>query len=402
MEEHGLNIYFTRLLRLKAPWKVIKVELSEDETRTDIYLDTGDVKNMRCPECGKMCPIYDKIERVWRHLDIAQAKCYVHAEVPRIKCGEHNVKRVEVPWAEPQVGHTFAFEEMALNLLRKMPVSAVARQLDVSYDVLSLMIRKYVNRHLDSMDLSNLEDVCIDETSSKRGHRYVTVVANARNGKIVFITEGKGSDTISEFRDWLKSHNGNPDNLKWISCDFSVSFLSGISDCFPKASVVYDKFHLCKMANDALDKIRSVNQVNGKRFKFVRFKLLKNGKNLTDEEKEAIFNIKNDNVCVGLAYEMKESLIQLYDYPDRESAKTHLSIWVDWVMKNGHKRMVSVAKTVKRHAEKILNWFENHMTNGFLEGLNGMIQTTKRVGRGFPNTENFIYTIYFKHGRFEQ
>ena len=229
--------------------------------------------------------------------------------------------------------------------------------------------------------------------------RYITVIADADTGRIVFITEGKGADGLLKFTSWMKKHNGDPASVQLVSCDFSGSFLSGTSANLPNADIVYDKFHLFKMANDAMDKVRSLNQENGYRHKWIRFKLLRNGKDLTENDKAVIFDIKQDNKEIGLAYEMKESLMQLYDYPDRASAREHLKRWVKWVMDTGAQRMKAVAKTVQRHMEKILNWFDHRMSNGFLEGLNGMRQTTKRVGRGFPNTLNFIYMAYFKHGR---
>jgi len=397
--ESGLDSYFRRLLKVNKPWKVVNVILSEDTERTDIYLSTGGVKSMPCPECGKMCPVYDSVEREWRHLDLCDSHSFIHADVPRVKCEEHGVKRCDVPWARPYVGHTYRFEEVALSKLRTTSISAVAREMCVGYDVLHGMIKRYVDDRLAQMDLSGLRRICVDETSAKRGHRYITVITDADTGRIVFITEGKGADGLLKFTSWMKDHNGDPDNVELVSCDFSGSFLSGISSNLPNADIVYDKFHLFKMANDAMDKVRSLNQKNGYRHKWIRFKLLRNGKDLTENDKAVIFDIKQDNKEIGLAYEMKESLIQLYDYPDRASAREHLIRWVKWVMDAGAQRMKAVAKTVQRHMEKILNWFDHRMSNGFLEGLNGMIQTTKRVGRGFPNTLNFIYMVYFKHGR---
>ena len=397
--ESGLDRYFRRLLKVNEPWKVMNVVLSDDTERTDIYLSTGGARKMPCPECGKLCPIYDTVEREWRHLDLCDSHSYIHADVPRVKCEEHGVKRCCVPWAEPYVGHTSRFEEVALEKLRTTSISAVVREMDIGYDVLHGMIRRFVDRKLAQMDLSGLRRICVDETSAKRGHRYITVVTDADTGKIVFITEGKGAEGMVRFSAWMKEHNGDPEKIRLVSCDFSKAFLSGISANLPNADIVYDRFHLCKMANDALDKVRSKNQFNGMRHKWIRFKLLKNGKDLTENDKAVIFDIKQDNKEIGKAYEMKESLIQLYDYPDRASAKEHLKRWVEWVMQSTIFKMKTVARTVRRHMEQILNWFDHRMSNGFLEGLNGMIQTTKRVGRGFPNTLNFIYMVYFKHGR---
>ena len=170
---------------------------------------------------------------------------------------------------------------------------------------------------------------------------------------------------------------------------------------FPNADIVYDRFHLVKIANDAMDKVRAKNQMNGQRHKWIRFTLMRNSKNLSDTDKQKIFDIKNDNIVIGKAYEMKESLIQLYDYRDAVSAEEHLKQWLNWVNEEGESPMRTLGRMVKRHLTKILNWFSGKRSNGFLEGLNGMIQTTKRIGRGYPNTSNFISMIYFRHGRLD-
>jgi len=213
------------------------------------------------------------------------------------------------------------------------------------------------------------------------------------------MTEGRSSDALKEFAEWLRKHNGDPKNIRTVCCDFSQPFLSGIRKHLRRAEIVYDRFHLAQMANMALDKVRSGNQENGQRDKKLRFALLRNSDNLSSADKERIFNVKNDNIEIGKAYEMKESLMQLYDYPAMYPAKLHLGQWLKWVFKEGAKAMKTVAKTVAKHFRKILNWYRGGMNNGYIEGLNGMIQTTKRIGRGYPNTRNFITMIFFRHGR---
>ena len=98
---------------------------------------------------------------------------------------------------------------------------------------------------------------------------------------------------------------------------------------------------------------------------------------------------------------MKESLIQLYYYPDIDTAAEHVRSWISWVKEEGDSIMKTVSRTVNRHFYKIIDWYYERMSNGYLDGLNGMIQTTKRIGRGYPNTENFIKIVYFKHGKLD-
>jgi len=113
-----------------------------------------------------------------------------------------------------------------------------------------------MNMASNRMDLSGVSRILLDETSSKRGHRYITFIADADTKRIIFMTEGRGSDSLGKFSNWLYSHNGDQRRIGTVSCDFSRSFLSGINVHLSRADIMYDKFHFVKMANDALDKVR--------------------------------------------------------------------------------------------------------------------------------------------------
>ena len=399
MPEHDANKVFSKILKLKEPWFVEDVEVTPE--RVSIFVSTRAKALVKCPLCGETCSIHDRIERTWRHTDVCDSKCFVTGKIPRCNCPKCGVKQLQVPWARENVSFTDSFEGRAMLLMQRMPLTKAAEFLHVGTWVLEGILKYHVQKALDNMDLSNVRNILLDETSCKRGHRYITVIADADTKRIIFMTEGKGSDSLRQFSDWLITHNGDPSKIKLVSCDFSKSFLSGIKNNLPQADIVYDRFHLVKMVNDALDKVRSKNQMNGSRHKWMRFKLMKNGKDLSEDDKQKIFDIKNDNIILGLAYEMKESLIQLYDYPDVSAASEHVKQWIYWVDSDGEAPMKAVGRTVTRHFHKILNWYAHKMSNGFLEGLNGMIQTTKRIGRGYPNTQNFITMIFFRHGRLD-
>jgi len=390
-----------RLLRLKTPWEVVDVKMSGDLTRVDITLGVRYDRMVKCPCCGKMCNIHDRVRRTWRHLDIMSAECHITADIPRTKCGKCGVLQIGTPWASEYVSYTNEFETGTLGLLRSMPISRAAAEMRIGYSVVEGMIGRFVHKALDKLDLSSVRNIMLDETSSKRGRKYITIITDADTGRIIFMCKGRGADSLERFKTWLKEHKGDPRKIRMVSCDLSRSFLAGLDKHFRRVRIVYDRFHLAQMANVALDEIRSKNQMNGQRDKKLRFALLRNSGRLSEEDRKRVFDIKNDNIVLGKAYEMKEALLQLYDYPDRSSAAEHLRQWLKWVFAEGEDRMKRLGNTVSRHFSKILNWFRGKMNNGFLEGLNGMIQSTKRTGRGYPNTDNFIRMIFFRHGRLD-
>ena len=128
-----------------------------------------------CPECGAPCAAHDFQDKSWRHLNFFQHHCYIHAAVPRVKCPEHGVRLVEVPWARKGSAFTLLFEQVALTLAREMPVSAAARIIEITDKRLWRIVEHYVAKAVAAFDLSAVRAVGLDETASKRGHNYVTV-----------------------------------------------------------------------------------------------------------------------------------------------------------------------------------------------------------------------------------
>ena len=118
---------YTTILGIRSPWKVADVDLSAkaEEVRVLIGLEAG--TRLPCPKCGEACPGYDTRRRSWRHLDTCQFKTILDADVPRVKCPEHGVVQVDVPWGEPGSGFTALMEALIIDWLKEASVLAVAR-----------------------------------------------------------------------------------------------------------------------------------------------------------------------------------------------------------------------------------------------------------------------------------
>ena len=148
-------------LGLEAPWilKDQHLDTAVSPHRLDLYVEAERGSLYPCPDCGKACPAHDFADKTWRHLNFFQHHCYLHARVPRTKCPEHGVKRIEVPWARPGSDFTLLFEQAAMSLVKEMPVLAVSRQLEISDKRLWRIVHHYVGRMLGELDLSNVATV---------------------------------------------------------------------------------------------------------------------------------------------------------------------------------------------------------------------------------------------------
>ncbi|WP_419620239.1 transposase family protein, partial [Thiolapillus sp.] len=97
---------YAQILGIKSPWQVSGVELALSEGEVTVHVEQEEGVQHCCPTCGEVSPGYDSRKRKWRHLDTCQYKTILVADVPRVKCKEHGVVTVSVPWAEPGSGFT--------------------------------------------------------------------------------------------------------------------------------------------------------------------------------------------------------------------------------------------------------------------------------------------------------
>ena len=97
--------------------------------------------------------------------------------------------------------------------------------------------------------------LAVDETSSRRGHNYLTFAADAEAHKVVFVTEGRDANTIAELGQFLSGRKATPEQITSVSIDMSPAFIKGVKQHPPNARITFDKFHVIAHASTAVDKI---------------------------------------------------------------------------------------------------------------------------------------------------
>ena len=142
MPEKAIAEHYAQLIGLVRPWKVSRVEVSHSDQEVQIFVVRAARPRLRCPECDRPCGGYDTRERRWRHLDTMQYRTFVIAEVPRVRCEEHGVRQVAVPWSDPGSRFTALFEGLVIDWLGEANVRAIARRLRLSWDQVAGIIEK--------------------------------------------------------------------------------------------------------------------------------------------------------------------------------------------------------------------------------------------------------------------
>lgn len=388
---------FQSALKIEEPWYVTDYELNQKDQILDVYLDFKRGAKFACPHCGgshtKVHDIVDD-DRTWRHLNFWQYTTYLHARHPRVKCDQcGKIRTVIVDWSRQSSGFTWFFEAEVMELMKEMPVAAVARKVGEHDTRLWRVFHYYVDRAMNQMDFSKTSRMAIDETSSRRGHEYVTLFVDIDTKKVMFATEGKGSLVLKAFSGFLHEKKINSENICEVCSDMSPAFIKGVESEFPKAHITFDKFHVMKLVNEALDHVRRQEQIEQPALKKTRFLWLKNQKNLNSEQHETVLKLKDTNLKTARAYRIKLSLQDMWTKSNL-FASFYFNEWYNWAIRSQLEPIVKVAKTLRKHEKGILRWFESKMTNGLLEGINSLVQASKRKARGYRTTKNFIAMIY--------
>jgi transposase len=208
-------------------------------------------RRLHCP-CGwSTRAVYDRSTRRWRHLDLGAARLFLQAEIRRLACrGCGRVRTETVPWARPGARFTRDFEDTVAYLAQRTDKTTITRLLRCSWEAVAAVVVRVVAGHLDDGRLDELYRIGIDEVSYRKGHRYLTVVADHdREGAVVWAGEGKSGATLERFFDQL-----GPDRtarLTAASMDLHGAYAKVTATHAPQARVCADPFHVVKLANTA-------------------------------------------------------------------------------------------------------------------------------------------------------
>lgn len=391
------NELFTQLLNIEAPFRVSSVEYKEEErdsrSKKSVHIHISVDTDLRYRPTGSIINGYE--ERTWRHLNLFQYPCYLHCRVPKYQDKvSKKVKILKVPWAESGLGFTLLFGEFAIELVRIYGcVAEVSRQLDIYPQRLWRIVKEYGKKlSLQEIDMNKVRRIGYDETSRKKGHDYITCFIDLDTGDLLYVTEGKGAETVVEFEKKAKLQGLDKEKVSDISIDMSPAFISGAEKVFPNAEITVDKFHVSQLVQKAFDSIRkSFGRKEGGRInKWIFFKPYEQ---LKIEEQEELDGLLVKYPLLDMVYELKNDFKILWKQTDKFEASAFLSYWADTMRTFKKKVLTTLANTLDRHHQRIINVIESKITNAILEGFNSKVQTLKRKARGYKEFDTLMIVV---------
>jgi transposase len=390
------KVLLENILEVQAPWYIDKVELQKGNKVIDIIVHFIRGSLFPCPVCDKACKVHDSSLQRARHLDLFDYRSYVQVKIPRTNCSTCGIKTIKTNrFFRPGHGYCFVFEKKIMEYVTSMSVRETANLLGEADNNIWNVLHYYVDKAVETqIDFSMLSVLSVDETSFKKGHKYVTTFIDVDNGNVIHVAEGRKEDTMKSLVDAMQKQGVKSEQVETICMDMSTSFISGAKKYFPKSQIAFDRFHIKKLLNDSVDQVRRAETKEREDLKHSRYIWLKDQKNLSPSQTVSLHNFLHDYTCkTSVVYHAKLKFDEIWSLP-KSSIITMLEAWIDTSIKIGIGPLTRFANTLASHFDGVSHAIKTGLNNGIAEGFNSVIQSAKRRARGFKTIKNFKAIIF--------
>jgi len=408
--------------------KGVRFELRGEEEVLVIQARPTAKQTCRCGICGKRSPGYDAgtTARNWRSLDLGALRVFIEYDLPRVYCKKHGVIAARVPWARHGSWSTRDFEDTVAWLMLHATRSCVSELMRISWETTGAIAKRVYDDVKATLanPLDNLVRIGIDETSYKKGHKYMTVIVNHDTGALIWAAKGHGKKVLDSF--FCAMTDEQRASIKFVTADGAGWIADCVKQWCPNAERCIDPFHVVQWATDALDEIRKgawrdaknqgaarakrsrgrpkkgeeKTQDKASAVKGARYALLKNPENLTTMQDAQLELIVKSDPRLYRAYLLKEKLRLLFKLP-LEQAIEELEGWIKWAQHCRLPVFVELQRKIRRHKDAILAAIGNSLSNARIEAVNNKIKVTIRMGYGFRNIDNMIALLMLRCSRLD-
>jgi len=353
----------------------------------------------RCGGCLKRAPAYDRrSERRWQHLPWGGCCVWLRYAPRRVSCPSCGVTTEHVPWSSSTTARfTLALEELAAYLAIVTDKTAVTRLLAISWRSVDHIVERLVAQRLDARRFDGVRVIGVDEFSYRKRHHYLTLVVDHKRQRVIWARPGRSSDVLNAFFDEIGAERCA--QIQVVTIDMSEAYIKSVRERLPHARIVFDRFHVQRLASDALDAVRrslmaTLDPRRRRALKKARFALLKNPWDLTRLQRKKLADVQRHNAPLYRAYLLKETLAEALSSLQPRRARRMLREWIAWALRSRLPPFIRVARTIRAHLDGIYAYIELRLTNGLTEGINNRIRMVARRAFGFHSPEALIAMIF--------
>jgi transposase len=355
----------------------------------------------KCPCCKSFdVRIKETKERTFRMVNLGKKRTQLKINVYKVWCQKCDKKTwIEPPFTLGKLPMTRSFIYYIIQLTAMTTLLCVALFLGLQWKTVKNIDKANLGKRAKQFSFKKLRYISIDEIAIKRGHKYMTIFTDISTGQIIHAVEGRREEDLRFF---LKLLSKKAKRLRGIGIDMSAAYASSIKTHLPNISIIYDRFHVTKLLNNTIDKIRRAEYAKCQNkglgiLKGQRFLLLRNFVDLDDGQKSSLKHLLEVNQAIAIAHSMKEQFRLFWELGSKQAGARFLSWWIIQAIESGVGQLARTARTLLYHFEGLLSYFEHGIDNGKAEGINNKIKVLKRQAYGFRDQEYFKLRLYNLH-----
>ena len=345
--------------------------------------------------------LYDTTpEREWQHLSWFDYSCYLVCKLPRYIDSDGKPKVIELNFAPKNKGYTYLFSQKIIEVLQKVRVQkTVADLLQTTAHIVRSVMEQAVENALEERgEVSDFENISLDEKAYAKGHEYATILIDSDKEYIIEMNEGRKEKSVKALFFSLNTKEHQP-QIKRVNIDMWKPYMNAMKDIAPQAVQVHDKFHLFKKLSEAIDKTRKQEVKETPLLLNQKYTVLKNAENRTEKQQEDFDKINEANLKTAQAWRIRENFKDIFQINDSTTITIIYDKWIQNALESNLKYIQQVVETFQRHRTGIINAFETKSTSGKHENMNGRIQSVIAKARGFINFDRFRINVLFYFGK---
>lgn len=357
-----------------------------------------------CPHCQAISShIKQYKERCVRDHDIWGKRTFLHFQIRRFECPDCGLRFTEelatIGWRRRQ---TKRFEQIVYQQCRHSSKKETAEQFRLSQTTVAGIFKRWAKRRIGT-PRQCVRVLGMDEIALKKRHKqYVLVLSDLERRYVLAVLPTREQKALIG---WLQTLSTSEKRaIRVVSMDMWRPYRSVVETYLPHVDIVADRFHVMKQLNEQLTKARRQIQRQADAetkdaLKGTRWLLVRAGNSLTAKQSQQLQVALAADADLRTAYLLKEEVSLIFErIHDRQQARRFLMAWIVKVQQTNNRYLLAFVTTLRNWWQPILNYFDERITNGFVEGMNRAIRAIIWRAYGFRNFDNFKLQILAELG----
>jgi len=411
------SVYIPHVFRSFQGFNVKDIKEWQSKQVMEIELESKSDREHHCSRCGSKLGAQNG--RYWlkcRHLKVMGWLVVVSFWREKRHCPKCKKVRSEaIDFICPDSPHVT--QEMAFWINRLTEVTSVmaVSRLESLDKMTCYKVDKYILRRLlQGYEIPKVTHISVDEVYARgpkqkkdgetRDDLFFTVIVDVKTHKVIWVTKGRRRGALDEFFALLGKEAC--EEIKVVVTDQHESYAVSVKEHCPNAVLVWDKFHLMRNFEEAVNDVRKqlheeqakgseLHRLTRGRFRFI---FLKNQSKRTNEEKQHIDDVLEANKQFAKLEIIKERMLSFWYEPDAESAKKVFEEIGDWIWQEGFGHLMAWYRNLDKGWDTLKHYFVHRVTTGISEGINRVIKGLKWQAYGYKDMEYFKLKILQKAG----